>query len=349
MSTEFHYIDANGKKQDRAIHDYILDNGDEAAALSVTWLRLTEQGWSERDIELFLGNEIISDNGVVVDTAFDPALHPRVETGEHAGEFTVSSAAHLLDMYRDANANADDIIAEFSDAKEKIETAERKIANGVESNELVDAGGHMQADGTYTPARQALHMRIIEQLLNEKAVKAATPDKGERPTATFLGGRGGSGKGWFTESQGPVDKHKAIYINSDDIKEMLPEYEGWNAALVHEEAGDIVTQAEHMCIELGLNVIHDGTMRTAASTVRRVREYKNAGYRVEGFYMFVPPQIAARRALDRFLHKGRYVPVSYTLGSLSNERTFDALKSQFDKWALYQNMGKAPALVAQHG
>ena len=50
----------------------------------------------------------------------------------------------------------------------------------------------------------------------------------------MLGGRGGSGKGGVTKSGGAVDKGKAIYINSDDVLEKLPGYEGWNAALYQE-------------------------------------------------------------------------------------------------------------------
>jgi hypothetical protein len=40
------------------------------------------------------------------------------------------------------------------------------------------------------------------------------------------------------------------------------------------------------------------------------------------------------------------VPPEYTLGSTTNEKTFDAMTPSLKKWAVYENTGKSPQLVS---
>lgn len=232
--------------------------------------------------------------------------------------------------------------------------AEDRLARSAKTNDPVEKGGHLQADGTYTPARQALHERILKSIFTDEAVQNATPADGQKPTAIFLGGRGGSGKSWLTGKDGPVDASKAIMLNSDTFKEMLPEYQGWNAALMHDEATDIFNRADEIARGAHLNVIYDATMRTESSSAKRLADLQLAGYDVKGYYMFTAPQEAASRALGRFMRggkNGRYVPLDVILGSTTNERTFDNIKGSFSDWAIYDNnqLGQAPRLVAKKG
>lgn len=102
---------------------------------------------------------------------------------------------------------------------------------------------------------------------------------------------------------------------------------------------------------MGLNIIHDVTLK-GSSALKNVAEFKDAGYRVEGNYMFLPRQEAASRAVSRFLGKGpgargRLVPPEVILSNVNNEKNFDALKPYFDKWSAYDNRGKAPTLIAR--
>jgi predicted ABC-type ATPase len=174
------------------------------------------------------------------------------------------------------------------------------------------------------------------------------PGAGEQPTLYILGGRGGSGKSWFSKSpDSPFDVGKTMYINNDDFKETLPEYEGWNAALVHEEAGDIASMAHERARATGLNVTFDATLKSSRSASALVEKYMAAGYRVEGYYMHTAPQVSAVRAMGRFDHTGRYVPASYILDSTTNEKSFDSMSHQFDKWSVYDNnSGSGPVKVA---
>jgi len=151
---------------------------------------------------------------------------------------------------------------------------------------------------------------------------------------------GNSGKSQF---KGMVyDPEKFVVLDADAIKGMLPEYEGWNAFQVHEESSDILEKIEAMAVERGLNLVLDATMKTTTSAVQRIEDKKDAGYRTEAHYMYLPAQESAKRAVGRFMHpgkdgKGRYVPLGVIRKNTSNERSFDAVRHLVDKWSFWDN------------
>jgi predicted ABC-type ATPase len=284
--------------------------------------------------------------------AFDPS-QPRDEHGRwtSGGGSLGTIAQDLLSEGTDHSATLAKVMGAASEtARQYVRDTIRRLETVIPTNALVSAGGFKTADGKWTAARQALHDSIIEKILTPEAVVAATPAKGEKPLYTILGGRGGSGKSWFTTA-GPVDRSKAVLLDSDSIKAMLPGYEGWNAAQFHEESSSIFNRADQLARSLGINVIHDSTMRTAATSAAFVDAYRKAGYRTRGYYMFLPPEIATRRAIERAIKPGgRFVPPEYVFSSRSNEASFDAAKAHFDEWALYNNnvpRGQSPHLVAR--
>lgn len=225
-----------------------------------------------------------------------------------------------------------------------IASARDRLASGIPTNSSVEQGGFVNKDGTYTAEREAVHQEILNKIFTDQAVSNAVPKAGEKPTYTMFGGRGGSGKGNLTKEGGPVDTKSAIMLNSDDIKAALPGYQGWNAALYHEESSHIFERADALARDAGLNVIHDSTMRTAATAEKYIAAYTAAGYDIKGYYMFASPGVAAQRAMDRFMNPkawtsggntGRFVPPEIILRSTTNEASFDAAKSSMSNWAIY--------------
>jgi predicted ABC-type ATPase len=165
----------------------------------------------------------------------------------------------------------------------------------------------------------------------------------------MLGGRGGSGKSWF---EGNVyDPQKFIVLDADVIKGMLPEYEGWNAAQVHEESSDILESIIKTARDKGLNVVLDATMKTAKSAIAKMQAFKNKGYTIEAHYMHLPRQEAAKRAVSRFMGKTkRYVPINVVLSNTSNEETFDLIKAEADNWSFRDNnvpKGRGPIVISE--
>ena len=91
---------------------------------------------------------------------------------------------------------------------------------------------------TFTPLGVEVNGKMVPGLLAPERIKAATPPPGQAPTFIALGGRGGSGK---SSLNGLVyEESRAIVLDADHIKGMLPEYEGWNAHQVHEESSHVL-------------------------------------------------------------------------------------------------------------
>lgn len=193
---------------------------------------------------------------------------------------------------------------------------------------------HSDGKGHYKKERQELHKKILNDLFFH--ANSAKPKNGEKPTFMVLGGRGGSGKSKF---DGLVyDRSKYIVLDADAIKEKLPEYKGYNAFEVHEESSDILNKALKIARKKGLNVVLDGTMKSLGSTEKKIKTFNDAGYNIEMYYMHLPREKAAERAIERFMgNSGRYVPLNILLNMKNNEANFDKLKKYASKWAFYNN------------
>ncbi|HKT52858.1 MAG TPA: zeta toxin family protein [Caulobacteraceae bacterium] len=305
---------------------------------------------------------------------FEP--HAEVEAKPKPDQHYVApanfNAASYAKSQDDPHVTSESILSHFPpDTGAKLKAIAEKLAQ-VESTDQIFKGNRAE----YTPERQALHRKIlfdgitakvknedsgeIEEkhfpgILSPEAIRAATPPDGQKPTFTMLGGRGGSGKSWFSNKKrgGFVDKDKAIFLDNDHIKGLLPEYDGWTAAQVHEEAGELFDDATAFARQMGLNVVHDATMKTAKKAVDLAQKFKDMGYRVEAHYMHLPRQEAAKRAVDRFLGPTqRYVPPDVVLGMTTNEDSFDQVRKLADKWSFRDNnvpRGHDPILISDGG
>jgi len=134
----------------------------------------------------------------------------------------------------------------------------------------------------------------------------------------------------------------------------LPEYQGWNAHQVHEESGELFDTATALALEMGLNIVHDATMKTEAKAVNLVKKFAAAGYLVQAHYMHLPRQEAAKRALARFMTSkndgsGRYVPLKVVLDMTTNEASFDQIWPLAQSWSFRDHdvpLGEEPRLIA---
>lgn len=222
--------------------------------------------------------------------------------------------------------------------------------------------------GEWSPERQKIQNDILKADFADWENKL--PAKGEKPKLVILGGRGGSGKSFFTNGKlgkDGYDKSKFLVVDPDEYKTKLPEYKkfvddnderaGVNAWEVHEESSDMKKQALAMAKSLGINVVLDGTLAKTKSVEKTIKEFLDAGYDVDGSYMQLNRDQSAMRGLARAMHKnekgvstGRLVPLKNLLGMVDNEENFVKLIPYFTKWQMYDNnvkMGEAPKLVAK--
>ena len=169
--------------------------------------------------------------------------------------------------------------------------------------------------GMYTPKRHAMHNRMIQKIDNPNAM----PKKGHKPKAIFIGGLSASGKtkavgGLLDRIPGKPDHEaypKYVYINSDDFKRWLPEYNGYNATFVHEESSEIFDRALKVYRAQGKQVIIDATMKTAPKARDKMAAFKKAGYKTVLLGTNIPGEKAIERATKRFNRSKRYVPLEF--------------------------------------
>ena len=324
------------------------------------------------DQQIRLAEEALASNRKsmrdLLERDFDEAKHPRDEQGRwtdggggDGGEGEIRENVDKYSLTADSLNKPEDrdltrIVASVPGATERVAEVRAKLEKGVRTDFPVAKGGFKNSDGSWTKARQLVHEDIMDKIITSDAFKAAIPKEGQKPTLHFLGGRGGSGKSWFTKT-GKINLDKAFLINNDEIKKMLPEYEGWNSPLLHEEASDIGDRIEKIARDQKLNIVLDGTMRSPKNVQRRVDEYRREGFRIEGHYMYASPATAAKRALERFMRgedsgePGRFVPPEYSLESTTNEQSFDGVRDQLDKFEVYDNNDETfnPKLYAAGG
>lgn len=285
-----------------------------------------------------------------VQKRFNPSQprHPRGNPlgGQWRGENPSSEGAAqaLLAANHDAGVTASDLEAELTpEQRELVRAAREGIAAGVPTRDQ-----YIQADGTYSPEREALHEEIIEKIYTPEAVAAATPLPGERPELVLTGGRPAAGKTSSLRSGGiAAGPPEYIYVSADTIQESLPGYSAPLAGLFNPEAQDIADKVEQMGRRLGVNVVFDATMKTHRTAALRIGAYKAAGYDVSAYFVHTAPQTSARRSLQRFFSTGRFVPPEVSLGSAQNEATFDSLTPELTRWALFDNNGDRPRLGPQ--
>jgi hypothetical protein len=350
------------------LRETILDRG--------IWGIQAPHGPDDRYVELLSGKRPDA-IGKALAYDWDEAKHPRQPKGtEIGGQFASAdgtgakeqdneadpdaglTASQLYDKYHQEGTTLQDILSDPNlrvdpdHAALAIKTAEERL-KGLPATDALVPNGFKDVDEHgnefWTKERAELHERILKDIFSERRMAAALPAEGVDPELLLFGGRGGSGKGWFSGDDGPVDTSHYIKLDADDIKAQLPGYAGWNAALYHEESGYVFDKAVDIARERGLNLVLDQTMKTQRSAMAKVDAFAGSGYRISAYYMFAPPREAAVNATRRFVSPrkggsgtGRYVPPSYIFNSTTNERTFDAIvaSGKLEGWAIYSTQGQ---------
>ena len=247
----------------------------------------------------------------------------------------------------------DDIISLLVHKDGYSEQELRNLINDVNNYNAVSVNRQTQklysdCKGNYNQERIVIHNRILDDIFINADI--AKPKQGNKPTFIMLGGRGGSGKTKFGKAGDAkvYSKKNFILLNSDIIKRKLPEYRGINACEIHEESIDILNKAVNISVQKGLNVVLDGSMSDFGYCENLLRQFSKSGYNIEMYFMYLPREKAAERAMVRFKFNNRYVPLNILLNMKENEINFDILKRYASKYGFYSNdvgLDESPVLV----
>ncbi|MBI4396814.1 MAG: zeta toxin family protein, partial [Elusimicrobia bacterium] len=192
-----------------------------------------------------------------------------------------------------------------------------------------------QAEG-YIPERQSVHRQIIEAPEFNKPEAIAAP--GEKPTAYLFIGPPGAGKSSAIEHVIPKEQRdRAVLLDNDEIKKMLPEWDPSAASAFHAESTDIAQEIRARLIEKKASFIEPQLGRDMAALGEKIALLNNSGYDVEMYLLDLPIGKAADRALARFKDSGRFVDPQFIFEKvgLNPVASYDKFKGEVVKYARY--------------
>lgn len=185
-----------------------------------------------------------------------------------------------------------------TDLKDAVEENERASASGSKFRNSLH--GHVDKNGRLTPEREAVHKKIIDDILAGKE-----PVKGQA-TMTMLGGGPASGKSSVMSADTSKDKH-AITVDPDYIKTKLPGYKELSkkssdaANIFHEESSALAKRLASVAYNENFNVIYDGTGDGSNNSVRKkIKAARERGYAVNAVYVSVDTETAVARNKKRY-------------------------------------------------
>lgn len=300
--------------------------------------------------------------GLPEGTPIKPGMKPEGESGGSGS----GSEGREPDPKDEAPASAG-VVPELTpeELQQRIAEVQTKVEEakdaGLETNVAYAVDGKVDS---YNDERRAQQDRLVAKMWEKYG--AHIPREGK---ALMSGGLGGAGKGTVLKSDSlDFDKSQYLEVNADEVKEMMvkegmvPEIEGVApmelAALIHEESSYISTLLAEVAYESKTNMIWDITMGSTGSVQKRIDALRKAGYEdISAVFVDIPVEKSVERALSRYERGlesyrngegsgGRYVPPEVirknnpSEGSRfrsKNRENFEALKSQFDNAAVFDN------------
>jgi predicted ABC-type ATPase len=217
-------------------------------------------------------------------------------------------------------------------------------------------------DGSYKKERQPVHAEIVKSFfVSEETGRRVTPvPPGTKKQAIVLMGGPASGKtSTVKHLLGTDDFADAnfVNVNPDDCKEKMPEYnQALNfekdgvrmsakdaAWMAHEESSDIAGQVHELAIAQGMNIVLDGTGKTADKHIERVRKLQEAGYHVQLVMPDVDVDDAWERSSGRAERTGRWVPEDILRDAHAViPANFETIARQSDEFYLFDTRNSKP-------
>ena len=164
----------------------------------------------------------------------------------------------------------------------------------------------------------------------------------------IIAGPNGAGKTTFAREFLPNEGALPVFVNVDLIAAGLSPFDPAAAA---GRAGRLMLVEIDEHFRRGRSFAFETTL-SGRGYLRRIAQWRRAGYRVELVFLSLPsPEIAIDRVAGRVARGGHDVPPEIIRRRFeSGRRHFETLyKPVVDAWAEYDNAGPAPILTAAGG
>lgn len=136
----------------------------------------------------------------------------------------------------------------------------------------------------------------------------------------IIGGNSGAGKSGVANAL--AEKRGAIILDSDDVKVMLPEFDGgFGAGNVHMESKFIHDELLQTATLNGDNIILPVVGTSKNSIANNIQKFKRLGYDVTYIHVDIPQNLSQVRTFRRFLNTGRFIDPEYVDTQYSKTKT----------------------------
>lgn len=208
----------------------------------------------------------------------------------------------------------------------------------------------IEGKGVKGAIRKKLQQRIKSDLIKEQKDKVGG-EFGKDSVIEVVLGPPGAGKSSVLVRRLQKDL-KAIIIDSDMVKEKMPEFdEGIGASAVHEESKLINRDMLSDMMAENNNIIYPIVGANADKLSRDIDEFVAIGYTVNIRLVHIPTDESMRRVIKRFGEEGRLVPPSY-VAEIGDKpvNTFYLMKQREDinEYSYFDNnveIGKEPRVI----
>ena len=180
-----------------------------------------------------------------------------------------------------------------------------KIKEAIEENDSATPTNEL-------PDREAIQDEAYEQAMalgSFNGTDYSGPVRQERRIDIVLGLPGSGKSSVYTERISQENGSRVV--DTDDYREYIPEYNGRNAGVVHEEASAIKKRVLTQALKNGDNIILSTIGANAQKLERDIIGYNGMGYSVHLHLNELPNHKAMARAIGRFLpedgSQGRFV------------------------------------------
>ena len=147
----------------------------------------------------------------------------------------------------------------------------------------------------------------------------------DKPVTYFMAGSPGAGKTEvskrFINGLEKRNKNfKAVRIDADEIKEIIPSYDKTNSDLVQNGASLGVQKLYDYCLDKKQNVLVDNTFSNFGISCNNIERSLKRGREVGIIYIYQDPLLAWDFTKSRGLVEGRYIPKDFFIESFFNAK-----------------------------
>lgn len=159
----------------------------------------------------------------------------------------------------------------------------------------------------------------------------------------IIAGPNGAGKTTFASSFLPEEANCPKFINADLIAAGLSPFAPEDAAV---RAGRIMLEQMETYAARGESFAFETTL-SGMTYRRRIRQWRNLGYHVSLFFLFLPDvETAIARVATRVRQGGHDIPEHVIRRRFAaGLRNLEAYRAEVNAWALYDNAGDEPILL----